>query len=305
MDILPNKNREGFSPFGLLLLLLLFMLLGSAIGGTLSYFLGWYMDLDLQAVLENFNQDSPQRERTFIRLVNLFNQLFTFTVPALVLGVLLAKKSWLSFLQLHQAPKPPLFGVGILFIFSVFILSLATYWLNQQFPLPEWAGNMENKAAEMTQGLLVMDSVGELLLTMVVVAVLPALGEELVFRGIIQRQVQESVRSPHLAIWLAALIFSLFHLQFAGALPRLVLGAGLGYLFWWTNSLWVPIVAHFTINGMQIAGQYIWKSALAESSAPEVNWGATAIAAVIVAGLSYYLQQYHNSNVDPDQTFEL
>jgi membrane protease YdiL (CAAX protease family) len=305
MDILPNNNRDGFSPLGLLLLLLLFILLGSAIGGMLSLALGWYMDMDLQVVLENFNQNSPKQERTFIRLVNLFNQLFTFTVPAIVLGVLLAKRSWLTFLQLHRAPKPPIFGVGILFIFSVFIVSLASYWLNQQLPLPEWADSMEGRAAEMTQGLLVMDDIGELLLTLVVVAVLPALGEELIFRGIVQRQLQEHIGNPHTAIWIAALIFSLFHLQFAGALPRLVLGAGLGYLFWWTNSLWVPIVAHFVINGMQIAGQYIWKSALAESSAPEVNWGATAIATVMVAGLSYYLQQHHTSAVDNTQNPEI
>lgn len=302
MSLLSSQEAERFSPFGLLLLLLLFMLLGSAMASGLGYLLGMYMDLDLVAVLEDFNMDSPARERTFIRLVNLFNQLFTFTIPALILGWLVSKRDWLAFFQLQRAPKASIFGIGTLFIFGVFILSLATYWLNQQLPLPDWAGNMEEKAAEMTKGLLVMDHIGEFLLTLLVVAVLPAIGEELVFRGILQRQFQLSTGKPILAIWISALIFSLFHLQFAGFLPRLVLGAGLGYLFLWSNSLWVPIVAHFVINGMQIAGQYIWKSALAESSAPEINWGATAVAAVIVAGLAHYLRHYYHTHVKPNNT---
>ena len=302
MSLLPLQDSERFSPFGLLLLLLLFMLLGSVMASGLAYLLGMYMDLELMVVLKDFSMDSPARERTFIRLVNLFNQLLTFTVPALILGWLVSKRELLAFFQLQQAPKASIFGIGTLFIFGVFILSLATYWLNQQLPLPEWAGNMEEKAAEMTKGLLVMDHIGELLLTLLVVAVLPAVGEELVFRGILQRQFQLSTGKPILAIWLSALIFSLFHLQFAGFLPRLVLGAGLGYLFLWSNSLWVPIVAHFVINGMQIAGQYIWKSALAESSAPEINWGATAVAAVIVAGLAHYLRIYYQSHVKSNNT---
>lgn len=302
MSLLSRQDSEQFSPFGLLLLLLLFMLLGSAMAGGLSYLLGMYMGMDLTVVLQDFGVDSPERERTFIRLANLFNQLLTFTVPALVLAWLISKRDWLQFFQLQRAPKASIFGVGILYIFGVFILSLATYWLNQQLPLPDWAGNMEEKAAEMTMGLLVMDHVGEFLLTLIVVAVLPAIGEELIFRGILQRQFQLSTGNPVLAIWLSAIIFSLFHLQFAGFLPRLALGAGLGYLFLWSNSLWVPITAHFVINGMQIAGQYIWKSALSESSAPEINWGATAIAAVIVAGLSYYLHHYYQTHVKPSDT---
>jgi len=299
MDILPTNDREGFSPFGSLLLLLLLLLLGSAIGNGLGALVGMFMDLAPLQVMESFDQHSPLRERQFVRWMVFFNQLFTFTVPALVLGIILQKRGWPRFFQLHTAPRAGIFLAGVLFLFGLFVLSLAAYWLNQQLPLPDWAGGMEQDAARLTQGLLVMNGFGEFLLTLLTVAILPAVGEELVFRGVLQRQIQLSTGSPLLAIWLAALLFSLVHFQFAGFLPRLLLGAGLGYLFYWTNSLWVPIVAHFFNNGFQIVGQYIRRSAMSESSGMEVNWGATAVAALLVAGLSYYLYRYFKHYVKP------
>jgi membrane protease YdiL (CAAX protease family) len=160
---------------------------------------------------------------------------------------------------------------------------------------------MEGEAAEMIKGILVMNSMGEFLLTLFVVAVLPAVGEELVFRGVVQQQLERVTQNPVLAIWMAAFIFSAFHLQFAGFLPRMLLGAGLGYLFLWTRSLWVPIAAHFFINGMQIAGQYIQKNALAESTVEEVNWWATALSVLLIAGLSYYLYQHYLTKVKPTE----
>ncbi|TXB63499.1 CPBP family intramembrane glutamic endopeptidase [Phaeodactylibacter luteus] len=284
-----HKEAYNFSPIGSLLLLALLMMLCSGIGSALGWLTARSYGLEIGAVIDTFSDQSPLEERNLLRWINFFSQLFTFTVPAVLLARMLEGQKWLSSLQLHRASRRAIYAAAGLYIFGIFILSQAAFWFNQQLPLPSWADQMEGTALRLTQGLLVMESPAEFLLTLLVVAVLPALGEELVFRGVVQQQLAKAARSPAWGIWLSAAIFSAFHLQFAGFLPRLLLGAGLGYLFLWSRSLWVPIAAHFLINGMQIAGQYIQKNALAEAAVDEVNWPATTLAGLLVAGLSYYL----------------
>lgn len=294
-------DTENFSPLAVLLLLVLLMMVGAGISNGLGYLYAQWQGQDLPALLQSFGENSPLAERNLLRVVNLFSQLFIFTASALTLVGMIYKHHWKRYLRLDRSPSLHIYSASILFIFGIFILSQFMYWLNQQLPLPEWADSMEGKASEMIKGLLVMNSPGEFLLTLLVVAVLPAIGEELVFRGVIQQQLEIATRRPAAAVWLAAFIFSAFHLQFAGFLPRLLLGAGLGYLYLWTRSLWVPITAHFFINGMQIAGQYIRKNALAESTIEEVNWWATGLAVLLIAGLSYYLYHHYITKIKPGE----
>lgn len=294
-------DTENLSPLGILLLLILFMMVGAGIGSGLGYLTAQLQGLDLTAVMSGFNENSPVQDRNLLRVVNLFSQIFVFTLAAILTSYLIYRKNWYRYLKLHRGASVNIFSAATILIFGIFVFSQFMYWINQQLPLPEWANSMEGEATEMIKGILVMNSTGEFLLTLFVVAVLPAVGEELVFRGVVQQQLERATQNPVLAIWMAAFIFSAFHLQFAGFLPRMLLGAGLGYLFLWTRSLWVPIAAHFFINGMQIAGQYIQKNALAESTVEEVNWWATALSVLLIAGLSYYLYQHYLTKVKPTE----
>jgi len=79
--------------------------------------------------------------------------------------------------------------------------------------------------------------------TFLVVAVIPAFGEELVFRGLIQTELQRAVKNPHIAIWVTSILFSAFHLQFLGFVPRMMIGAFLGYLYFWSGNLWIQSLA--------------------------------------------------------------
>jgi membrane protease YdiL (CAAX protease family) len=88
------------------------------------------------------------------------------------------------------------------------------------------------------------------------IAVLPALGEELLFRGVIQRIFTSWIRNYHWGIWIAAFLFSAMHMQFYGFLPRMALGAMFGYLLVWTGTMWVPILAHFVNNTMGVLAYY-------------------------------------------------
>lgn len=278
--------------------MVLLMFLGSGIGNGLAFLLGQGMGLSLTEVIQGFGKDSPPAERNFLRAANLFTHLFTFTVPALLLAVILYRRRWAGFLKLNRLPSANVLIAGIFFLLGIFVFSQFAYWLNRQVPLPSWASDMESSAGRLIEGLLVMESPWELGFTVLIVAVLPAVGEELVFRGVLQQELEKASGKPIAAVWISAFIFSAFHLQFAGLLPRFLLGAGLGYLFYWTRSLWAPMAAHFLVNGLQVAGQYYRRQSLPETAIEEVNWPAIAIAAFLVAGLSSYLYR-RRKNVKP------
>ena len=112
-------------------------------------------------------------------------------------------------------------------------------------------------------GINQADTIGGLLLNIGLMALLPALSEELSFRGTLQQIISKDqsgkVQSTkvHLAIWITAFIFSAIHMQFYGFVPRMLLGAMFGYVFVWSGSLWVPITMHFVNNGLAVLVYYL------------------------------------------------
>ena len=105
--------------------------------------------------------------------------------------------------------------------------------------------------------MLKVDTIGGLLLNLLVIALIPAVGEELTFRGVLQQGLVRRMKSPHLAIILSAAIFSFIHFQFYGFLPRMFLGLLLGYMFYITGSLWTSILMHFVNNGSVVVLYYL------------------------------------------------
>ena len=109
----------------------------------------------------------------------------------------------------------------------------------------------------MTEFLTTFDSFIKIIVGLIVIAVVAGIGEELIFRGLIQRKFYKGLNNPHLAICGAAIIFSAIHMQFYGFLPRMMLGALFGYLYLWTGNLWVPIAAHIFNNGFAVVMFYL------------------------------------------------
>lgn len=303
MDVENEKESAAIpriepSPFLILLLLATATLLGTILGSALAIEWSEAYGFDLKTALYSLNEQSPRSLRDVIRIANLLNHVATFTLPALLVAFVFYKRKWISFLKLDKFPNIGLLGVGILFVIASFPFAQVSYWLNQQLPLPEWAKTMEETTGTLVKGLLVMDTPGELLLNLLVIAVLPAIGEELVFRGILQQQLQRILRHPVAAIWTTAVLFSAIHLQFEGFLPRVVLGAALGYLFYWTRSLWAPILAHFFTNGIQVVAQYVTDGKLTENNLEKMepkDWIGGAISLAIIFALGYYLMKRSRS----------
>lgn len=135
---------------------------------------------------------------------------------------------------------------------------LAAWNASLQLPteLGEWMMGKESQAATLTELFLDMPNVGLLIFNLVMIALIPAVGEELIFRGVVQRGLYGPLRNKHLAIWAAAILFSAIHFQFLGFIPRMLMGVAMGYLFLWSGNLWYPIIAHFTNNAVSIVLAY-------------------------------------------------
>jgi len=193
-------------------------------------------------------------------------------------------------------------AAGLVIICSVPFLSALVSWnASAHFPaalhgFEAWARGMEDQAAGLTKFLTDFNSPGRLLVGLIVIAIVPAVAEELVFRGGVQRCLVQWVGSRHVGVWLAAAIFSAAHVQFFGFVPRFVLGLVLGYLYEWSGNLVVPMAAHFTQNALQLVLLYLFQAKqLPASFNPDTNAAvplpAVLVSAALTAGLLYWLHQ--------------
>lgn len=158
-----------------------------------------------------------------------------------------------------------LLPVGLAFLATVsfmFVNSWLVEWnSNISFPeslsaLEEFMKQLEEAAAEATEKLTTFDHFGYFLLAFVVVAVLPGIGEELLFRGVLQNTLHRYTGNKHVAIWVTAFLFAAIHFQFYGLAPRTMLGVLFGYLYVWSGNLRLAIVSHITNNGLALCIAY-------------------------------------------------
>jgi membrane protease YdiL (CAAX protease family) len=190
-----------------------------------------------------------------------YSQALTSACLFLLPPVLLAWTEKTRITAFYGFKKPKismLFTVLILMICSLPLMEWITL-LNQKMMLPDFLKSLENwmrekeeEAMNMTILLLRIRSFGEFLINIFIIALLPAVAEEFLFRGGIQRSFSRMFHNPHVAIWLSAFIFSAIHVQFFGFFPRMFLGAAFGYIYLWTGSLWYAMFAHFLNNAYAV-----------------------------------------------------
>jgi len=201
-----------------------------------------------------------------LKFFQIVSQIGTFILPSIFFSIL-ASNHFFRYLKIDNIPGfiPVLASALLIFTILPGINRLAE--INEAMSLPDvlsgienWMRASEESAALLTEKFLQTDSIAGLLLNLFMVAVLAAVGEELLFRGVLVRLLNDWFRSTHLAVWVSAILFSMFHLQFFGFLPRLVLGVVFGYLFVWSGSLWLPVLAHFINNGAAVLVYYFFNN---------------------------------------------
>ena len=181
----------------------------------------------------------------------------------------------------------------ILMMVSVipFINYMAEINLKMEIPiraLDQLLRSLESTAEEMMVAFTATKSFSGLLVNLLMIGVIAAVGEELIFRGLLQRLMIDMVKNVHLAILITALIFSAFHFQFFSFLPRFVLGLVLGYLMFYGQSIWYPILAHFVNNAMGVIYYYFNSRGSADDMLEEIGT-TTLIPVAAVVSLALFL----------------
>jgi uncharacterized protein len=210
--------------------------------------------------------DLPNRLEV-VGLLNIINQIGTFLGGTLLFILLFGSESVLGLLSRGKISS--LTWLAPLALITALPLVEASYLINAELiPEGSWIESvfkpLEEMAKVMTEQLLVMDSPKDLFINLLFIALLPALAEEFAFRGVLQVQFSKATGNVHLGIWITALLFSAIHAQFYGFLPRMVLGAILGYVLIHSGSIWAAVLAHFTNNALLVVGYYFQQRGVIE-----------------------------------------
>lgn len=229
----------------------------------LSAFVGFFLMQVLMLLLLRFIDLGDDNSAIYLRLSAFVQGVLMFLLPAISIAVW-SDAHPATFLKIGQLPNTNRLcwiSLSLIVISAPFIGLLTT--LNNQIVLPEsfasietWMRTMEDSAMTAIDTLMRESSLSNVLLNLLLIAVVPAVCEEFFFRGAFQQLLQQWTRSAHAAVWTAAFVFSAIHVQFFGFVPRLILGALLGYIFLYTRNLWIPIIVHFLNNALAILNFY-------------------------------------------------
>jgi membrane protease YdiL (CAAX protease family) len=298
-------TKEENSPFIQFLLLAIFSVLCVLFFLAISFVLCYFIyGVEIIKDTSWISGDSTKYIGAF-KIMLTFQQIGFFLAPALLLS--LTENSKLSnFYNLKTPQANGLFLVSLIMVVSMPIMGLVNEW-NQQMSLPSffkelevWMKNLEDQGAKTTEAILKMTSWTTFFINIFVISFVPAICEEFMFRGAIQRTFLRVFKNPHVSIWLAAFIFSCIHFQFFGFFPRLILGAAFGYIYYWTGSIWYSVWAHFLNNGFAVSvAWYLQKNNLPLSKADETNfaWYGYLISAILTLALfKFFKDQNSNQN---------
>ncbi|MGB1075873.1 MAG: lysostaphin resistance A-like protein [Flavobacteriales bacterium] len=260
--------RRAFSGMHPLLQVIFFfsmVLTGMALAMGLGiYMLSTIAGESWDATMNAASQPASEWGKVVNLVLNSTNQILAFGLAALGYHWLFGGTARTAFSPLPNAPARPFFG----WFLSAAVAALAmsplldvTYRLNRMIvewtPWGEWVAQYEAAAEVVTRALLTMPDLSSFIWTVITVALLPAVFEEIAFRGVLMPRLAKSTGNIHAAVWISAALFSAIHLQFFGFVPRMLIGAGLGYLTIHSGRLWPAMVGHFVNNGSAVMAAYI------------------------------------------------
>lgn len=304
------NHRSGISPsspFVHLLFLALLITVMAVVSVVVMFLIARIFGIpanEINRVLNNPEGSSL----LFLKLLQAVQTILLFLVPAILLPLLI-QKDYKAYLFTNLFSKRIFWFLTPLFVFfMVPVINVLAEW-NSQLQLPEnlsgieqWMREKEEYATHLLDHLLRTSNGFQLAGNIVLIAVLPAIAEEFLFRGALQRIFIQLTRNVHIGIVITAILFSAIHMQFLGFIPRFLLGLLFGYLLIWSGSIWIPVLAHFTNNFMGVLYYHFYKGEIQEGYFDTV--GATSetravfLISVLIAGILWYLMfQQRKNNV--------
>lgn len=245
----------------------------------------------MDEILSNSNYLISTLSSHELLITQMSSQVFSLILPAWIYSKLDSDST--SLLNRNYFSYDIFFLTLVFFISSIPLVAFSAY-LNQFLPLTDWMTTTESHMSEMIEKMLNFHSLSDLVIAIIVIAVIPAIGEEWVFRGILQNQIILWTKNKWVGLILASVFFSAIHMQFQGFLPRCLLGLILGFVYLNTGNLWHSILLHFFNNGFQVIGAYIYKEEILKQLKNEAempNGFALAFSILAVAITGYYLIQ--------------
>ncbi len=247
----------------------LFLLLIIVVSFTITTLVGLVIAVPFYGidVLKNLGAYTNIHDKdtiSFIKYFQVISQMGIFVIPAF-LYALIEKNNAFDYLKLNRAINIQSLILSILIILSTLPAINWMVEINEQMNLPKFLSGVENwmreseeKTKLITDVFLDVNTISGLMVNLFIIAFLAAVGEELLFRGIILKLMAEATKNIHWGIFISAALFSALHMQFYGFLPRMALGIIFGYIFVWSGSLWVPMILHFIFNGMTVVASYLF-----------------------------------------------
>ena len=200
-----------------------------------------------------------------LRGMQFLQTLGLFLLPAVICAWLFSD-NYKEYLRIDQPVYP---SVAIWTVISIIVAVPFlnwTYSLNQQMVFPEafkgletWMKESEAANARTIEVMLNTKNIPTIVFNFLAVCVVAAICEEFMFRGLLQTVFGKAIGNPHVLIWTVAILFSAIHFQFYGFIPRVLLGAWLGYLMYYTKTIWIPVLAHFTNNLFSVSMFYLFQ----------------------------------------------
>ncbi|WP_109695726.1 CPBP family intramembrane glutamic endopeptidase [Chitinophaga deserti] len=274
------------SPFGQLAILLglmsvCFVVFGVLIQGIFPAISGGYTMVQAQdpAIMSKSSVVSA------FRISQFFYTFVVFLVPGVLFAWAMGRPA--QYLRLNRGlPFMQLVLAVLVLMCSLYLVGASAEW-NKLAGLPQRFHDMEKMAERQTKIMLQMPDSWTMFKNLLLMALLPAIAEEVFFRGCLQRIVQKMVRNGWVAVLITALIFSAIHMQFLTFLPRVILGFVIGAVFLVTGNLWLAIAGHFINNGMQVVLFYLYQSKMIsrDPAAEEQVPFYLAIFSAVITGL--------------------
>ncbi|NOU47382.1 MAG: CPBP family intramembrane metalloprotease [Bacteroidales bacterium] len=286
-----RQTSTSFQIFILLFLIVFFALLSillALLASTLIY------DIPMT---EMANMATTENGLSAASTIQMISQICVFVLPPVALALLISDNP-LPWLGIGKKPTLPLLFMAVVVMFSILPLIQQLSTWNEAIKLPDflesieqWMLEKEHQAEEISLKFLEVSSIRGLLLNMVMIGILPAVGEELLFRAALQPLLGKMLKNVHFGIILSAILFSIMHLQFYGFIPRFGLGLLLGYFYLWSGSILVPMLMHFVNNASAVFVFYLSHNGYVDIKADEFgstnNLFVLVISILISGGLIY------------------